>query len=208
MFITSGCKQADEMKNYIFTKCDVEQQKQQFFCARCFCCFFEACWVNTENKSKMFDFPTRKDHRYPAFNEFLTVSKSSRSLLKCSFVHSFIYHLKDFCNSCSAEACKSVRTAMQERLNVPFLQMRGVRPEQSEGWTLKNKKSFSSPAERFFISCMSQVQDHPPFQADHCFYISDLICSFQPRQELNELLEKLLYYNDFTDLMGRYETLI
>lgn len=73
---------------------------------------------------------------------------------------------------------------MQERLNVPFLQMRGVRPEQSEGWTLKNKK--------FFISCMSQVQDHPPFQADHCFYISDLICSFQPRQELNELLEKLL----------------
>lgn len=139
MFITSGCKQADEMKNYIFTKCDVEQQKQQFFCARCFCCFFEVCWVNTENKSKMFDFPTRKDHRYPAFNEFLTVSKSSRSPLKCSFVHSFVYHLKDFCNSCSAEACKSVWTAMQERLNVPFLQMRGVRPEQSEGWTLKTK---------------------------------------------------------------------
>lgn len=165
---------------------DVEQLSQQFFCARCFCCFFEVCWVNTENKLKMFDFPTIKDHRYPAFNEFLTVSKSSRSLLKCSFVHSFVYHLKDFCNSCSAEACKSVWTAMQERLNVPFLQMRGIRPEQSEGWTLKNKKpmSFSSPAERFLISCMSQVQDHPPFQADHCFYISDLICSFQPRQVL------------------------
>lgn len=95
---------------------------------------------------------------------------------------------------------------MQEGLNVTFLQMRDIRPERSEGWTLK--KSFSSPAERFFISCMSQVQDHPPFQADHCFYISDLICSFQPRQELNKLLEKLLYYNDFTDLMGRYETLI